>query len=441
MARPVVITGLGVVSAFGPGTAPLWAGLTSGTSALAPITRFDATGFFTNIAGQVPSTFAGKDYVPKHYRKATKVMALDIELAVAAAKEAADDAGLITRAQLGEDAADGSTYSPARMGCHVGAGLISADSEELAAALSTAKQPDAPGVDLARWGETGMDNLTPLWMLKYLPNMLACHVTIIHACEGPSNTITCGEASGLLCLGESARVIERGDADLCFTGSAESKINFMGMLRMQMAGRLGRLTAAQRPSPYDPASPGGAVGEGAGILILEAEATAKARGAKPYARVAGTGAAHSPRRPHAGDGTPDPGLAAAIDNALFDARLSPTEIDACVLIGAGAPGIDAGEGGAIADVMGDHAKGLPIVTLGPSIGSASAGNGGLLAAVAALMLKHQTVPTRLGSGQPGGTCAPLTGARGPTVQMRLRHVLVASSSLGGQNAAAVLTLP
>jgi 3-oxoacyl-[acyl-carrier-protein] synthase II len=439
MARAVVITGVGAVSAMGVGAAALWAGLVEGRSGLGPVTRFDASGFASSIAGQVPAGFAGKDFVPKHYRKATKVMALDIELAVAAAKEAAESAGLVTRGMLGEDATDGTSYSPERMGCHVGAGLIAAESDELAAALVTARREQGrPEVDLGRWGESGMDNLTPLWMLKYLPNMLACHVTIIHGCEGPSNTITCGEASGLLCIGESTRVIERGAADACFSGSAESKVNFMGLLRMQLAGRLGALTAQRGPSPFDPGSPGGAIGEGGGVVVLESEQSARARGARAMARVLGTGAAQSPRRPHAGDGAPDPGVVAAIQNALDDAGLSPSEVDACVLAGSGAVGVDAGEGGALAQVMGGHAAGLPVATIGPAVGSTAAGNGGLLAVLAAMMLREQRVPARIGAGVPGGVCAALSGARGPSEARELWHVLVASSSLGGQCAAVVL---
>jgi hypothetical protein len=98
-------------------------------------------------------------------------------------------------------------------------------------------------VDLRAWGNAeggagAMNNLQPLWLLKYLPNMPACHVTIIHGTEGPSNTITCAEASGLLSIGESVRVIRRNDADLCFSGGAESPLNHQRMIRMQMAGRL-----------------------------------------------------------------------------------------------------------------------------------------------------------------------------------------------------------
>jgi 3-oxoacyl-[acyl-carrier-protein] synthase II len=442
MSRNVVVTGVGAVTALGVGAQALWDGLCAGRSGLRPIARFDASGFHTSIGGEVPEGFSARDFVPKHYRKATKVMARDIELAVAAAKEAAEDARLVTRGMLAEDATEGTTYPLARMGCHIGAGLIAAESDELAAALSTASTGagEDARVDLDAWGRTGMDNLTPLWMLKYLPNMLACHVTIIHGCEGPSNTITCTEASGLLCAGESTRVIERDDADLCFTGAAESKLNLMGLLRMQMAGRLastppGATDASAYIKPFDPTSAGGFIGEGAGILVLEEQQSAAKRGATPYARVAGVGAGHSPRRPVAGEATIDDGFLAACENALADAGLRGAELDAVVVTGTGVPGLDAGEGLALAHVLGAHAAACPVITLAPSIGNTVAGAGGLLAVVASLMLRHQRLPARLHTGTP----AHVHAHAAPSQARSLRHVLAVTGSLGGQNAAVVLS--
>ena len=440
MARSVVITGLGVVSPFGTGAGAFWQGLVEGRSAVQPITRFDASGFRCRLGGEVPG-FSAKDSVPKHYRKAVKVMARDIELAVGAAKEACEDAKLVTRGTLPEDSTDPTTYPGARMGCHIGAGLISAESDELTAAFATARGADGP-VDLEAWGSRGMDNLTPLWMLKYLPNMLACHVTIIHGCEGPSNTITCAEASGLLSVAESARVIERGAADLCFSGSAENKLSLMGMVRTQYAGRLGALgtgeatSGAQCVKPFDPAGDCGAPAEGGAILILEDAASAARRGVPVYARISGTGAGHSARRPYEGDGRPDLGLQAAMENALDDAGLNAADMDALVLMGTGVAGIDLAEAGAVQAVFTEAAETIPVVTLGSAIGNTMAGNASLLTAAGALCVKHQRLPARINAGRP-----VLRGAAGTGGAATLRHVLVATSSLGGQNAAAVLSAP
>src|SRR5690606_7524451 len=107
----------------------------------------------------------------------------------------------------------------------------------------------------------------------YLPNMLACHVTIIHDCRGPSNTITCAEVSGALSIGEAMRVIERGDADLCFAGGAESKLNMMGVLRQWFTGMMADATRVDRPDglvrPFGIDAKGSAPGEAAAILLIE----------------------------------------------------------------------------------------------------------------------------------------------------------------------------
>ncbi len=447
MSRRVVITGLGTVTALGAGADALFEGLCAGRSGIRPISRFDATGFPCKLAGEVGTAeqpFSAKDYVPKHYRKAVKVMARDIELAVAAARFAVEDAGLVTRATLPEDTTDpvaaGAQYRGERMGCQIGAGLIAAEAEELAAALATSRregESSATGIDLKKWGAIGMESLTPLWLLKYLPNMLACHVTILHGCEGPSNTITCAEASGLLSIAESMRVIERGDADLCFSGGAETKLNLMGLLRMDFAGRIARCDATQSAidviRPFDAGSLGGIIGEAGGLVVLECAETAKARGAKPYATIAGCGAGHSLQRP----GTAfvaDDGYRYAIENALDDAGLKPGDIDAIVPTGLGIPALDAAEIGSLRAVFGERLAKVPLVLISPAIGNCLAGTGGVQAAVAARCIRSQRLPAWTVRVGPGGVTRA-TAAE----DANLRNVLVVSGIPGGQNAALVLS--
>jgi len=449
MHRRIAITGLGVVSPFGVGMSSLWDGLCSGVSAVARITRFDPSAFECRLAGEIKD-FSAKDHVPKHYRKAVKVMSRDIELAVAAAKCAVEDAGLVTRASLGEEGQGATSYPAGRVGCHIGAGLVAAEIDELTSALVTATEPggEAGKFSYTRWGETGLNNLQPLWMLKYLPNMLACHVTIIHGAEGPSNTITCAEASGLLSVGESCRVIERDAADMCFSGSAESKVNPMGLVRMLLAGRLGSTgDAASGPGacmPFDPASVGVA-GEAGGIVALEALDTAKARGATIMAEVIGFGAAHSGWPPYtpaqAREGVrarQDRGLTFAIQRAISDAGITPEDIDAVVPQGSGSRLEDEGEAGTLRLIFGQRLASIPLVLLCPAIGNSFAGTGGVMVAVAAQALAKQQLPARLQGGNPdtGLLAGPSPG--GPTT---LRHILVCGSSTGGQNAALVLRAP
>ncbi len=430
MSKDVVITGLGSVCGFGVGPEVLWDGLDAGETCLRPIERFDASGFEARLAAEVPD-FSAKSFVPKSYRKAVKIMARDTELAVAAASGAIESAGLVTRAT---DPEAESTYPAGRIGCHIGAGLIAADTDELSRALQTSR--DASGdFDIAGWGgsgeSAGMDNLTPLWMLKYLPNMLACHVTILHGAEGPSNTITCCEASGLLSIGESVRVIRRGAADCCFSGGAESKVSLMGLARMEMAGRLAPTGDATRGdtllAPFDPTSPGTLPGEGAGILVLERPDSAAARDASVIGRIIGIGSAQSD--PDYAAGADDEGMRYAIENALADAGVAPDGIDAVVPLGCGIPALDTPEYGAISAVFGSRASDVPLIACAPALGNCMAGAGGLQAAIAIDAMARQRLPVH----QRGGRRVPSTGAE-------LGTILCCAPSLGGQNAAIVITV-
>lgn len=438
--REIVVTGLGVVTAYGAGMDALWAGIAGEgafVSAVGPATRVNGEAFGLVAVGECRG-FSAKEFVPKAYRKFIKVMARDTELAVAAANLASKDAGLVTRMAAGEaggeeGAAGGveTTYPAGRMGCNIGAGLIAAETAELAMAAASAVEADG-SFSTKRWGtvgeggeagEGGMNNLPPLWMLKYLPNMLACHVTIIHGLEGPSNTITCNEASGLLAIGESARIVERDAAEVCFAGSAESKINQMGLLRLKMAGRLG--SGADRD----------AVGEAGGIVTIESAEAAKKRGARAYARVMGFGSAQGawsgvlPGDGMASGGDGGEGLAAAIENAMDDAGVKAEEIDAVIAQGCGVAAFDAVERAGLARVFGARMGKIPVVAMTAGIGDCVAGNGGVHLAVGAKMLAEQRLPVHV-----MGAEGALQGARGST----LGRVLVCSGSMGGQNAAVVL---
>src|SRR3982751_3066421 len=164
MTRRVVITGIGVISPIGIGAKAFWENLLAGQVGVRRIQLFDPSGFACQVGGEVPAFKIG-DYVPKSYRKATKVMARDIELAVVAADDAFKDAGIQSKAYTETPAIDGK-----RFGCNIGAGLISAELNELTAAMTSARADENPNkLDLHKWGRDGMQQLTPLWLLKYLP--------------------------------------------------------------------------------------------------------------------------------------------------------------------------------------------------------------------------------------------------------------------------------
>ena len=421
MPRQVVITGIGLVTPAGIGAEALFGAVAAGRSCLAPASRFDASNFQTSTVGEIKlvggaggSEFSATDYVTKHYRKAVKVMARDTEIAVAAAREGVRDASFQTRGTI-EDGSGEPTYAGTRVGCHIGAGLLAAEAAEIAGAFNTARDDANPEtVSLTKWGSGpegggGMGNLQPLWMLKYLPNMLACHVTIIHGCEGPSNTITCAEASGLLSLGESMRVIRRGKADACLSGGAESKINVLGLMRMQLAGRVNPDT--------------GVVGEGGGILVLEDEESAKKRGVRIHAQLRGFGASHAepPNLPITpGDTLSSDGIERSVLAAMRDAALGPGEIDAVFPMGLGVPAFDEAERAGLQRALGERYEKIPRVAFASLIGNAVAGHGAIQAGLAAWCL---------GTGRhPDASNA-----------VPWNNVLVVSMGVGGSCAAAVLS--
>jgi 3-oxoacyl-[acyl-carrier-protein] synthase II len=285
-----------------------------------------------------------------------------------------------------------------------------------------------------------MTNLTPLWLLKYLPNMLACHVTIIHDCRGPSNTITCCEASSGLSIGESMRVIQRDAADACLSGGAESKVNLMSMHRQTAAGRLAPTPADQDPAavvrPFDPDATGTVIGEGGGIIVVEAADVAERRGAEVYAEIAGMAATQSFCPDTLGLELDPAGaeIADAMLLAMKQAGVGPDDIDAVVPLGSSIPAVDRAEASAIKQVLAGRSAEVPLITTVPNTGNCNAGAGTVAVAVAANAIKTQTLPARLNTGNVEG----LDAAACPSRPAELKHVLVSQTSQGGQNVAMVL---
>src|SRR5205823_4165702 len=181
------------------------------------------------IAGEIPDFDAKKYLKEKEHKKSLKVMARTIQLAVCAAQRALDDA-----------AVDKEKLDPTRFGVEFGAGMIATELEELGDAAQTSQNCRPGVVDMERWGEFGLPTIPPLWMLKYLPNMLACHVSIMHNAQGPNNTITENDVASLLALGEAYRIIQRDQADFFLVGGAESKINPLSMVRHSLYEALSR---------------------------------------------------------------------------------------------------------------------------------------------------------------------------------------------------------
>ena len=158
--------------------------------------------------------------------KSLKYMARDIQLAVAGAQLAIDDAGLTNGG-----------VDPTRIGVDLGAGLISTELDELAPAIDAGYQSNGT-FDYGAYAREGISTITPIWLLKYLPNMLACHISILLDCQGPSNTITEAEAASNVAIGEAARIIAKGRADVMITGGADSKIHPLSLVRMSLLNQM-----------------------------------------------------------------------------------------------------------------------------------------------------------------------------------------------------------
>jgi 3-oxoacyl-[acyl-carrier-protein] synthase II len=428
----IVISGVGVITCFGIGVELLWDAMVEGRTGLHRIKRFDPSGFTCQVAGELDEeSFNVKKVVPKSHRKATKVMCRDTELAVGAAADAIKSAGITTAASSDEPP----TIDPTRVGCHIGAGLISAELNELSTALVTSQKEDGT-FDLAHWGREGMQNLSPLWLLKYLPNMLACHVTIIHNCQGPSNTITCCEASSGLSIAESCRVIKRGDADVCLSGGAEDRVNPLALYRQHCTGRLTETDGSGDMhtvvNPYTTDANGTVIGEGGGIMIIESSTSCTNRNGTPWCSIDGIGCrqsfADSPLEadPHA--------IASATIKALKDANCSAGDIQVIVPLGSGIAQVDNAEREGLIKVFGESLASIPTITTIPYTGNCMAGNGAISIGIAAKAIKEQKIPARL-----GGTATPYMQAECClSCDLDINKILVITPSEGGQCVALVL---
>ena len=430
--RRVVITGLGVVSPLGLTVGEFWQGLLEGRCGIAAIGAFDASEFPCRLAGEVPE-YKLRDYVPKSYRKATKLMSRDIELSVIAADEAFKNAGVTTKASDSGSL----TFDPTRLAISFGAGLISCDLNELAACAATSVTDGK--FDLRKWGAEGMDNLTPLWLLKYLPNMLPCHVGIIHDIQGPSNTITCGEVSSHIAIAEAAEMIQRGDADAAVGGGAEAKVNPIVMLRQCLLGRSttqSNETPQAACRPFDAAAAGSVFGEAGGAIVLEELTSAQRRNAPILAEFAGAASGNSfnaDLRHLEPDGT---GLAVTIEAALAEANITPEQIDLIIPTGTAIPQDDRAEAAALQRVFGDNLNTMDVWAVKGMTSHTGAAAGVLETAAAINAAAQDKIGPSRNAKQPAEGCRLKLTQN--IVEKPVHNVLCCGYSFGGQTAAIVI---
>jgi len=428
----VVITGMGAVTPLGLTVGDMWQGLRSGTCGIGPVTAFDPVGFTCKIAGQAPD-FDIRKRVPKSHRKATKLMSRDIELSVLAANEALASSGIVTRGMDAENI----NVDPRRVAINIGAGLISCDLVELAPAVA---QSITDGeFDIRKWGSDGLSLVTPLWLLKYLPNMLACHVGIVHDIQGPSNTITCAESSSYLAMAEAADVIVRGASDVALAGGAEAKVNPIVLIRQCLTGRAtseNNDDPASACRPFDADAKGSVFGEAAGILVLESLDHAVARGAKIHAEVVGAAGSNSINHPYEhieGEGR---GIRTAMQKALDDAEIKASELDLIIPHGTGIPADDMAEAKAIEAVLGDAVANVPVWPTKSMLSNTGAACGAVDAIAAVCAMNDGVIPAAQNLSRRADGCS--LNVVTEVTQKPLRHVLCCSYTYGGQTAAIVL---
>ena len=428
----VVITGLGVVSPLGLTVKQMWEGLCAGRCGIGKITAFDPVGFSCKLAGQVPD-YKIQQYVPRSYRKAVKLMSRDIELAVMAANEALTGSGLITKGIDPEKV----NVDPERVAINLGAGLISCDLVELAPAVAASTTNGK--FDIHKWGKEGLELVTPLWLLKYLPNMLACHIGIIHDIEGPSNTITCAEVSAHLAIGEASQIIARGDSDIALAGGAEAKVNPIVMIRqclLQRATIENNDAPASSCRPFDADAKGSVFGEGAGVVILENLENAKRRDAKIYAEVAGVGQSNSINPVYERLEPDGKGIQIAIERAIADAQIEPEDLDMIIPHGTGIAADDLAEATAIEAALGKAATKVAVWPTKSMLSNTGAASGALDVIAAVCAMADGRIPAAKNCDRKADGCN-LNIVKQP-LETNIRYALCCSYTYGGQTAAVVL---
>jgi 3-oxoacyl-[acyl-carrier-protein] synthase II len=417
MRREVVITGIGVVSPIGIGCAAFWQSLLEGRTGIGPISHFQADDLPAGLYGEV------RDFDPKLYvtpRKSLKIMSRHMQFAVAAARLGFEDAG------LKEGGVD-----PERMGVVLGADCIALPIEQCIP--SYVQCVDHGQFVRSRFGPVAMANAYPLGMLRTLPNMAACHVSISLDARGHNNTIHQCEVSGLLAISEAVRVIERGWADVMIAGGTSSLEDPFDWVRVcateELAPRNGE--SSGDPRPFDAQRRGQVRGEGCGTFVLESRPHAEARGARIYARVLGLGASCE-ILPCGGEATGE-GLQRAMVAALNDARLRPAEVGHVNAHGLSTRHSDRIEAAAVRNLF----NGVAVTAPKSFIGNLGSAGGAVEAAVSVLALHHKIVPPTLNYSRPDPAC-PLNVIHGSALPRARGVALAVNQTHIGQAAAIVL---
>ncbi len=407
--RRVVITGLGCISPVGNTVESAWAALVAGQSGVGKITKFDASSFSCQIAGEVKG-FNVEEYLNS---KEARTMDTFIHYGLAAAAQAVKDAGLSTNAALSDE-------QSVRIGVNIGSGI--------------------GGLPMIEETHTELTNrgarrITPFFVPASIINMISGHVSIKYGFKGPNISVVTACTTGLHAIGVSARMIEYGDADVMVCGGSEATISPLGIGGFAAMRALSTRNddPATASRPWDKDRDGFVLGEGAGVMVIEEYEHAKARGAKIYAEIAGFGM--SADAGHMTAPNMD-GPRRAMLSAIHNSGLKPSDVDYVNAHGTSTPLGDINESNAIKAALGEHAKKVVVSSTKGATGHLLGGAGGLESVFTALALHRQTIPPTINIINQDPEC-DLDYCANTARQQEIKVALKNNFGFGGTNGALV----
>ena len=407
--RRVVVTGLGCISPVGNTVSDAWANLLAGRTGIGLITKFDASNFACKIAGEVKG-FELESYIGA---KEARTMDTFIHYGIAAAHQAVMDAGLPTGEALDEEQAQ-------RIGCIIGSGIGGLPMIEETHAELTNRGPR---------------RISPFFVPASIINMIAGHVSMRYGFKGPNLAVVTACTTGLHCIGEAARKIEYGDADVIVAGGSEATVSPLGVggfaAMRALSTRNDDPAAASRP--WDKDRDGFVLGEGAGVMVLEEYEFAKARGARIYAELSGYGM--SADAGHMTAPSMD-GPRRAMVSALRNAGLNADQVDYLNAHGTSTPLGDLNETNAIKAALGDHASNVVVNSTKSMTGHLLGGAGGIESVFTVLALHHQKSPPTINIFNQDPEC-DLDYCANTARDMKIEVALKNNFGFGGTNGSLV----
>ncbi|MBU3736162.1 MAG: beta-ketoacyl-ACP synthase II [Methylobacterium sp.] len=401
--RRVVVTGLGIVSPVGNSVNEAWANIVAGNTGIARITRFDPAAFASQIAGEVKG-FDVSQYLPA---KDARRMDQFIQFGMVAGIEAVRDAGIeVTEANA------------ERIGVSIGSGI---------GGLQSIEDTDKTFV------ESGPRKISPFFIPGTIINMISGNLSIMYGFKGPNIAIVTACTTATHAIGDAARLIEYGDADVMVAGGAEAAITQLGVGGFAAARALSTRNddPATASRPWDAERDGFVIGEGAGVLVLEEYEHARKRGARIYCEIAGFGmsadAYHMTSPSENGEGA-----ARCMRNALRNAGINADQVDYVNAHGTSTPAGDVAETQAAKGYFGDHARKLAMSSTKSMTGHLLGAAGGIEAVFSALSIRDQIAPPTINLQNPDPQC-DLDYVANEARSMKINVAISNSFGFGGTN--------